>query len=128
VISKEAQDEVEKLLHMQFRPEFLNRLDEIIMFRPLSKENIAGIIDLIIEDLNRRLADRQLKVKLTDAAKSYVAEEAYDPANGARPLKRYIQKYVETEAARLILGGRISEGSTIVFDVKDGKLEAEPEG
>ncbi|MCI2049218.1 MAG: ATP-dependent chaperone ClpB [Lachnospiraceae bacterium] len=128
VISKEAQGEVEKLLHMQFRPEFLNRLDEIIMFRPLSKENIAGIIDLIIEDLNRRLADRQLKVKLTDAAKSYVAEEAYDPANGARPLKRYIQKYVETEAARLILGGRISEGSTIVFDVKDGKLEAEPEG
>ena len=126
-ISEEAQKEVEALLHRQFRPEFLNRLDEIIMFRPLTRENISGIVDLIVADLNRRLSDRQLTIRLTDAAKAFVAEEAYDPSNGARPLKRYIQKNVETESAKLILGDQVHEGSTIVFDAKDGKLTASVE-
>jgi ATP-dependent Clp protease ATP-binding subunit ClpB len=126
-ISEEAQKEVEALLHRQFRPEFLNRLDEIIMFRPLTRENISGIVDLIVADLNRRLSDRQLTIRLTDAAKAFVAEEAYDPSNGARPLKRYIQKNVETESAKLILGDQVHEGSTIVFDARDGKLTASVE-
>ena len=112
------------LLHAHFRPEFLNRLDEIILFKPLTKANITGIIDLIIADLNKRLEDRQITIRLTDEAKSFVADEAYDPSYGARPIKRYIQKHVETLSARLILQGQVEEGDTIEIGVADGKLEA----
>ena len=127
-ISDACRTAVEAELHKHFRPEFLNRLDEIIMFRPLSKENISAIIDLLVADINRRLADRQLTVKLTDAAKKQVADDAYDPSYGARPLKRYIQKYVETMVARLILEDKVHEGSTIVIDSRGGQLEAAVEG
>ena len=113
-----------ELLHAHFRPEFLNRLDEIILFTPLSKDNIAGIIDLIIADLNKRLEDRQISIRLTDAAKQFVADAAYDPSYGARPIKRYIQKHVETLSAKLILQDNVDEGDTIVIDVADGKLTA----
>ena len=102
------------------------RLDEIIMFKPLTKDNIGGIVDLIIADLNKRLANQELTVELSDAAKQYVIDNGYDPVYGARPLKRYIQKNVETAAARLILGeGELHQGDTIRFDVKDGELTAE---
>ena len=123
-ISEEAQESVMNLLHAHFRPEFLNRLDEIILFTPLTKDNIANIIDLIIADLNKRLEDRQITISLTDEAKQFVADAAYDPSYGARPLKRYIQKHVETLAARLILRDQVDEGDTITIDVKDGKLDA----
>lgn len=123
-ISEETQQSVMNLLHSHFRPEFLNRLDEIILFKPLTKENIAGIIDLIIEDLNKRLVDRQITISLTDAAKKFVADAAYDPSYGARPLKRYIQKHVETLSARLILQDEVEEGDTIRIDVVDGELGA----
>ena len=109
-------------LRAHFRPEFLNRLDETILFKPLTKENITGIVDLIMADLNKRLSDRELHVELSDTAKAYIVEEAYDPVYGARPLRRYIQKYVETISAKLILSGNIEEGSTILIDVADGKL------
>ena len=122
VIAAKAQ--VEALLHQQFRPEFLNRLDEIIMFSPLSKANITGIIDLIVEDLNKRLADRQISIRLTPEAKTFVANAAYDPSYGARPLKRYIQKHVETLSARLILEDHVHEGDAIELDVVDGSLQA----
>ena len=123
-ISEQTQESVMDLLHAHFRPEFLNRLDEIILFTPLTKENIAGIIDLIIADLNKRLADRQITIKLTDAAKEFVADAAYDPSYGARPIKRYIQKNVETLSAKLILQDKADEGDTIVIDVADGALTA----
>ena len=123
-ISDETQAGVMNLLHAHFRPEFLNRLDEIILFTPLTKDNIANIIDLIIADLNKRLDDRQITISLTDEAKQFVADAAYDPSYGARPLKRYIQKHVETLAARLILRDEVDEGDTIVIDVRDGKLDA----
>ncbi len=123
-VSEACREAVDGILHQHFRPEFLNRLDEIIMFRPLTKENIAGIIDLIMEDLNKRLADREIKVRLTDAARTFVADAAYDPSYGARPLKRYIQKNVETMSAKLILEDKVQEGSTIVIDAKDGALQA----
>ena len=109
-------------LRAHFRPEFLNRLDEIIMFKPLTKDNIGGIIELIIDDLNKRLADREISIKLSQEAKDYVIDNAYDPIYGARPLKRFIQKNVETLAAKTILEGDISLGETLVFDVKDDKL------
>lgn len=111
-------------LKNSFRPEFLNRLDEIIMFKPLTKKNISGIIDLIVADLNKRLADRQLQVSLTDETKKYIADEAYDPVYGARPLKRYIQKYVETLSARLILEGKVSMGDTIQIVLENNELVA----
>ena len=124
-ISEKAQEMVHKDLRAHFRPEFLNRLDEIIMFRPLTKDNIGHIVDLQIADLNRRLADQQLKIELTDAAKKYVVDGGYDPVYGARPLKRFVQKNVETLSAKLILGGDVHEGDTIVIDVgADGKLAA----
>ena len=123
-ISPAAKAQVEALLHQQFRPEFLNRLDEIIMFSPLSKANITGIIDLIVEDLNKRLADRQISIRLTPEAKTFVADAAYDPSYGARPLKRYIQKHVETLSARLILEDHVHEGDAIELDVVDGSLQA----
>ena len=115
-------------LKAHFRPEFLNRLDEIIMFKPLTKDNIHAIIDLLIADVNKRLTEKELRVELTDAAKNFVVDGGYDPMYGARPLKRYLQKNVETLAARLILTGNVGREDTILIDVKDGKLTAEVKG
>ena len=123
-ISQEARDMVERDLRTHFRPEFLNRLDEIIMFKPLTKGNIGGIVDLLVEDLNRRLRDQELSLRLTDAAKDYIIEGGYDPIYGARPLKRYLQKYVETLTAKLILSGNVGTEDTIVIDVENGELTA----
>ena len=123
-ISSYPKERVQQLLRETFRPEFLNRLDETIMFNPLSRRDIKGIIDLIIEDLNLRLAERRISIRLTDEAKSFVAEAAYDPAYGARPLKRYIQKNVETAGARLILADEVSEGDTIEIGTDGRKLTA----
>lgn len=109
-------------LRNSFRPEFLNRLDEIIMFKPLTKANIGGIVDLIMQELNDRLADRQLHIELTPAAKQFVIDQGYDPVYGARPLRRYIQKNVETMAAKIILGGDINEGATIIIDSDGNSL------
>ena len=125
-IKQESQDMVMNELRGHFRPEFLNRLDEIIMFKPLTKGNIGGIINLIIDDLNRRLADKELTIELTDEAKHFIIENGYDPVYGARPLKRYIQKYVETLVAKLILAGDLDSGDTIVIDVENGQLTAVP--
>ena len=125
-IKQESQDMVMSELRGHFRPEFLNRLDEIIMFKPLTKGNIGGIINLIIDDLNRRLADKELTIELTDEAKHFIIENGYDPVYGARPLKRYIQKYVETLAAKLILAGDLDSGDAIVIDVENGQLTAVP--
>ena len=111
-------------LKAHFRPEFLNRLDEIIMFKPLTKTNIRSIIDLLVKDVNRRLEEKELQIELTEAAKDFVVEGGYDPMYGARPLKRYLQKNVETLAARLILAGNVGRGDTILIHVRDGKLEA----
>ena len=111
-------------LRAHFRPEFLNRLDETIMFKPLTRDNIYDIIDLLIADVNKRLADKEISVFLTDAAKNYVVEGGYDPTYGARPLKRYLQKHVETLAAKLMLQGDVGAEDTIVIDVEDGKLVA----
>ncbi len=120
-INEEAQKMVMDELRSHFRPEFLNRLDETILFKPLSKENIGGIIKLIIADLNRRLSDRELSVELSAQAENYIVEQAYDPVYGARPLKRYIQKYVETLSARLILEDKVKQGDTILITaVSDG--------
>ncbi len=123
-ITKEAAEAVDEELKNSFRPEFLNRLDEIIMFKPLTKDNIGGIINLLIEDTNRRLEDRQLKIDLTDSAKKYIIEGGYDPVYGARPLKRFMQKNVETLAARLILENTVNEGSVIRIDEEGGVLKA----
>ena len=123
-ISEESQELVMNDLRAHFRPEFLNRLDEMILFKPLTKGNIYGIIDLLIADVNRRLADREISIALTEAAKNYVVEGGYDPTYGARPLKRYLQKNVETLAARLMLKGDVGAQDTILIDVMDGKLTA----
>ena len=123
-IKPEAEQMVMNDLKAHFRPEFLNRLDETIMFRPLTKDNIYSIIDLLVADVNKRLEDKELDVELTEAAKQHVVEGGYDPMYGARPLKRYLQKNVETLAARLILGGNVGSGDTILIDEVDGKLEA----
>ena len=124
-ISEQAQSMVMNDLRAHFRPEFLNRLDETILFKPLTKDNIGGIIHLIIKDLNKRLADKELTIELTDEAEQYIVENGYDPVYGARPLKRYIQKYVETLAAKLILADEVAAGNTILFTVRDGALVAE---
>ena len=116
-IREEARNMVMGDLKAHFRPEFLNRLDEMILFKPLTKDNISRIVDLCIADLNKRLADRELKLRLTDAAKTFITDHGYDPVYGARPLKRYLQKNVETLAARIILADQVSEGSAIVIDV-----------
>ncbi len=123
-IKEEAARAVEAELRTHFRPEFLNRLDETIMFRPLTKDNIAGIIDLLIEDTNRRLSDRQLRIELTEAARKYVVDGGYDPVYGARPLKRFMQKHVETLTARLILSEGTEENEVIRIDCEDGVLTA----
>ncbi|SCG91390.1 Chaperone protein ClpB [uncultured Clostridium sp.] len=123
-IKPEAQNLVMNDLRAHFRPEFLNRLDETILFKPLTKGNITRIIDLLLRELNERLADRELSLELTDAAKTFIADHGFDPVYGARPLKRYMQKHVETLAAKLILGGEISTGATIVIDVEGDALTA----
>ena len=122
-IKPETENMVMHELRGHFRPEFLNRLDEVIMFKPLTKENISNIVNLLVADVNKRLADKELKIELTDAAKKFVVSHGYDPSYGARPLKRYVQKTVETLAAKLILAGNISTG-TILIDVVDGELKA----
>ena len=127
-IKQETEDLVMNDLRGHFRPEFLNRLDEIILFKPLTKDNIGNIIHLLIADVNRRLADKELQVRLTDAAESYITEHGFDPMYGARPLKRYVQKTVETLAAKLILKGDINTGDDIVIDVVNGELTARAEG
>ena len=123
-IKPEAQTLVMNDLRAHFRPEFLNRLDETILFKPLTKSNITRIIDLLLKELNERLADRELSLELTDAARTFIADHGFDPVYGARPLKRYMQKHVETLAAKLILGGEISTGATIVIDVEGDGLTA----
>ena len=120
-ITQEARNQVEELLHHSFRPEFLNRLDEIVFYKPLTKDNITHIIDLIMKDLNKRLADKQLKCELTERAKDYIVETGYDPAFGARPLKRLVQRDIETLLARKIIAGDIDQGTTLVVDVENGK-------
>ena len=126
-ISEEAEKQVMNDLRAHFRPEFLNRLDETILFKPLTRDNIGGIIKLIIADLNKRLADKELTVKLTPEAENLIVENAYDPVYGARPLKRYVQKYVETLAAKLILADETDEGDTILIDAANGELTARVE-
>ena len=126
-IKQEARDLVDRDLRGHFRPEFLNRLDEIIMFKPLTKDNIGGIVELLLDDLNRRLKDQELSLALTKAAKDYIIEGGYDPVYGARPLKRYVQKYVETLTAKLILSGEIRANDRIVIDVENGELTAHTE-
>ena len=121
-IKPEAQEQVMNDLRGHFRPEFLNRLDEIILFKPLTKDNIGGIVDLMVKELRNRLADQELSLELTDAARTQVIENGYDPVYGARPLKRYLQNYVETLAAKKILSGDVHAGDTLVLDVKDGEF------
>ena len=121
-IKPEAQEQVMNDLRGHFRPEFLNRLDEIILFKPLTKDNIGGIVDLMVKELSDRLADQELSLELTDAARTPVIENGYDPVYGARPLKRYLQNYVETLAAKKILSGYVHAGDTLVLDVKDGEF------
>jgi len=123
-ISEEAEKLVMDSLRAHFRPEFLNRLDETILFKPLTKDNISGIVELIIADLNKRLEDRELSLELTEEAMEYIVEHAYDPVYGARPLKRYIQKYVETLSAKLILADQVETGDTIQIILQDGALRA----
>ena len=126
-IKPEAKSEVMNDLRAHFRPEFLNRLDETILFKPLTKNNIGSIIDLLVADINKRLADKELVVALSDSAKQFIVDNGYDPVYGARPLKRYLQKNVETLAARLILSDGVHTGDTIRIDVVDGKLNASAE-
>ncbi|NLD87649.1 MAG: AAA domain-containing protein, partial [Clostridiales bacterium] len=123
-IQPESEKMVMNELQSHFRPEFLNRLDEIIMFKPLTKKDITQIVDLLVKDVNKRLVEREVSIELTDAAKDFVIEGGYEPMYGARPLKRYLQKHVETLAARLILEGNVGRGAAIVIDVKDGELIA----
>ena len=123
-INGPARECVNDELRGHFRPEFLNRLDEIVFFKPLTKDNIGGIVELLLADLNKRLSERELSIVLTSTAKEFVIEEAYDPVYGARPLKRYLQKHVETLSARLILGGDVTPGSTIVIDKGENGLYA----
>ena len=121
-IKPESQEQVMNDLRGHFRPEFLNRLDEIILFKPLTKDNIGGIVDLMVKELSDRLADQELSLELTDAARTQVIENGYDPVYGARPLKRYLQNYVETLAAKKILSGDVHAGDTLILDVKDGEF------
>jgi len=124
-IRTDAEEAVMMELRGHFRPEFLNRLDEVILFKPLTKDNIGGIIKLIVADLNRRLSDRDLSLELTPEAERFIVEQAYDPVYGARPLKRYVQKHVETLAAKLILADKVQSGDTILLDVENEQLKAE---
>ena len=112
-------------MRQNFRPEFLNRLDEIVFYKPLTKDNITSIIDLQIDKLNSRLAEQQITCCLTEAAKSHIVDEAYDPEFGARPLRRYVQHTVETMLSKRLLEGRITTGSTVTVDYRDGELMLE---
>ena len=123
-IKSEAEEMVMNDLRAHFRPEFLNRLDEMIMFKPLTKDNISGIVELLVSDLNKRLSDRNLSIRLTEAARAHITDGGYDPVYGARPLKRFLQKTVETLSAKLILSGNVSEGDVITIDESDGELVA----
>ena len=127
-IRPEAQKQVVDDLRAHFRPEFLNRLDEIIMFKPLTKANIGNIVDLMVKDLDKRLSDQELSLTLTEAAKENVIENGYDPVYGARPLKRYLQNYVETLAAKKILSGDVHTGDTLVLDVENGEFVVRVQG
>ena len=126
-IAPESEKAVREELRLHFRPEFLNRLDETILFRPLTKDNVNGIIDLLLKELNERLHERRISVKLTPAAREYAVNAAYDPLFGARPLKRYLQQHVETLSAKMILADEIRPGQTIVLDVTDGEFTARAE-
>ena len=125
-IREDARAQVNELLRRSFRPEFLNRLDEIVFYKPLTKENITGISDLLIAGLSKRLADKQLSVELTDAAKQYVIDHGYDPVYGARPLKRFLQRNVETLLGRTIIAGEIAAGTKLLVDLQDGALTVTP--
>lgn len=125
-IREDAKQQVHELLRRSFRPEFLNRLDEIVFYKPLTKENITGIIDLLIQALSKRLEDKRLSVELTDAAKQYVIDNGYDPVYGARPLKRFLQRHVETLLGRTIIAGDLSEGTKLVVDYQNGELTVTP--
>ena len=122
-ITQSAKDQVDSLLHHTFRPEFLNRLDEIVFYKPLTKENIVKIIDLQMDALNARLADKQLRCELTPEAKQFIIDAAYDPQYGARPLRRYLQHTVETLLARRIVEGNVSPGATLRVEVRDDALQ-----
>ena len=124
MLSEASQKAVTEDLRAHFRPEFLNRLDEIIMFKPLTRDNIYHIIDLLVADVNRRLKEKEVSIELTEAAKARIVEGGYEPMYGARPLKRYLQKNVETTAARLMLEGNVGSGDTILIDDENGKLTA----
>lgn len=124
-ITAEAKNAVNDLLHHSFRPEFLNRLDEIVFYKPLTKDNITHIIDLLVAELNRRLEDKQLKVVLTPAAKQHIIDSAYDPAFGARPLRRFVQHSVETLISRKIIADEVQGGDTLTVDCRDGELTVE---
>ena len=121
-VVEETKKEVMNMLKKTIRPEFLNRLDEIIMFKPLTKENLSGIIDILMEGLKKRLADKTLRLEVTDAAKSLIIERGFDPIYGARPLKRYLQSAAETLIAKEILRGDLAAGSTLVLDAENGEL------
>ena len=125
-IEDDARDAVINELRMHFRPEFLNRLDETILFKPLSKEDIGNIIHLIVKDINARLSDREISIEITPVAEKYIVEEGYDPVYGARPLKRFVQKHVETLAAKLILADQVQAKDIIVIDLnpENGELTA----
>ena len=121
-ITEEARNQVSELLKRAFRPEFLNRLDEIVFYKPLTKDNVTHIIDLMAAELNRRLSDKQLTVNLTDRAKEHIVDSAYDPIYGARPLRRYLQHTVETLISRKIIAGEVEQGDTLAVDCRDGAL------
>ena len=121
-LREDARLQVEKLLKTQFKPEFLNRLDEVVFYTPLTRDQISGILQLMLKDLSGRLADRHLSVELTDAAKEYVIDNGYDPVYGARPLKRFLQRAVETPIARMLIAEDVPEGSEIVVDVQNGEI------
>lgn len=127
-VDSQAEQMVMQDLRGHFRPEFLNRLDEIILFKPLTKEHVGHIINLILADVNKRLADKELTIRLTKAAEEFIVESAYDPIYGARPLKRFMQKTVETLAAKLILQDGVQAGDTILIDVEQGALQAHRAG
>ncbi|MBQ8917113.1 MAG: AAA family ATPase, partial [Oscillospiraceae bacterium] len=125
-LTEEARTMVEGMLKQQFRPEFLNRLDEIVFYKPLSRGEITSIVDLMLAELNGRLADKELKLEVTDAAKEFIVEQGYDPVYGARPLRRYIQHSLETMVGRLIIGGSLLPETTLLVDAKAGGLTVEP--
>jgi ATP-dependent Clp protease ATP-binding subunit ClpB len=121
-ISESARESVMADLRDHFRPEFLNRIDDVVLFKPLSLEEITSIVDLLLTSLNKRLTDRKVSIEFTNAAKQWIGEKGYDPTYGARPLKRFLQKQVETQLARALVAGDVVDGSTVSFSVKDDQL------